>query len=199
MHALENTSSASNEKGLPGFHAPKPLKRRLVVNLLVETALCMAIYLTYDRIAQIHPLVAPLLLGASSAALAQSINQYSKKKHSMNKIAKFVVWGALNGCFTVLWIDVLILQFDSLVHRIVVDQLVGAPMFQMIFNVLNSLWDTGEITAATRASYWKLLKWSYCFWPFFSVCLFAFIPQVMIFPANCLANLVWNLVLSKLA
>ena len=41
-------------------------------------------------------------------------------------------------------------------------------MFQLIFNILNALWDQGEVfSSATRIAFFKSLKYSYCFWPFF--------------------------------
>ncbi|RCK57288.1 hypothetical protein Cantr_06872 [Candida viswanathii] len=174
--------------------------RKLIVALFIETvSLCVAYY-EYDNIALIHPMLAPTLLGCVSGALAQSTNQYLKKKFTPNKIAKFMVWGCINGFFTSAWINILVTKIDNLFYRIVIDQTVGAVMFQLIFNILNSLWDQGEVfSPTTRASFFKSLKYSYFFWPFFSVLLFMFIPQSMMFPSNCLANLFWNLILSKIA
>ncbi|EER34067.1 conserved hypothetical protein [Candida tropicalis MYA-3404] len=180
--------------------ASSQIMRKLVFALIIETvSLCMAYY-EYDQIALIHPMLAPTLLGCVSGALAQSTNQYLKKKYSLNKIAKFMVWGSINGYFTSAWINILVTKIDNMFYRIIIDQTVGAIAFQLIFNILNSLWDQGELfSPATRASFFKSLKYSYCFWPFFSILSFSFIPQSMMFPCNCLANLFWNLILSKLA
>ncbi|KAK6460779.1 hypothetical protein DFJ63DRAFT_320918 [Scheffersomyces coipomensis] len=177
----------------------KYLLQRLIINLVIESIVSLIIYYNYPTLTSIHYFLGPTLLGSSTAALAQSINQYIKKKYSLNKIFKFMVWGLLNGYFTVLWIDVLFFRIDSNLSRIIVDQFIGAPIFQLIFNVLNSLWDTGELSANTRAAFIKSLKYSYCFWPIFSICSFVFIPKSVLFPANCLANLLWNVILSKLA
>lgn len=175
-------------------------RHKLFAFLVVECAISLAIYFEYTTIVTTAgPLIAPTLLGASTAALAQSMNQYFRKKFSFNRIVKFVAWGSINGLFTVLWIDTLVTKIDNIALRIITDQLVGAPCFQIVFNILNSLWDAGEISAATRLAFFKSLKYSYCYWPFFSVLSFVLIPQTMMFPANCLANLIWNLILSRIA
>ncbi|EGV62243.1 hypothetical protein PSN45_000964 [Yamadazyma tenuis] len=180
------------------YPTPKYVLRRLVINLLVETVLSVAVYNIYDDLSTYYQLLGPALLGGSTAMLAQSITQFVRRKLSYNKICKFLVWGIINGSFTVLWYNMLLERVDDLIYQIVVDQMVGQPFFQLIFNVLSALWDHGEITANTRTIYLKSLKVSYCFWPFFSILVFAFIPPSLMFPSTCLANLLWNLVLSKL-
>lgn len=178
-----------------------PLRRRLLLNLVAAATLSMTIYYNYQTIiTQLHPLAAPAMLGTTSAAFAQSLNQYIKKKLDYNRVMKFMVWGSINGTLTVLWIDVLITRVDSVVYRILVDQAIGAPAFQATFSVLNSIWETGELVSNTaKSSFLRSLRYSYCYWPIFSVCLFLFVPPNMMFPANCLANLLWNLILSRLS
>lgn len=180
------------------YPTPKTVKRRLILNLVLESISSIIIYVKYQSILNYHRLLAPSLLGGFTAMLAQSINQFSKQKLNNNRILKFFTWGTINGCFTVLWYDFLIMKFDNLGFRILIDQIIGAPIFQLAFNILSSLWDHGEITSNTRSMYIKSLKYSYCFWPFFSILSFGFIPNSLMFPANCLANLFWSLVLSKL-
>lgn len=196
----ENEKFDELKRGLDSnlYPLPKYIKRKLILNLLIETALSVAIYHYYDQILKIHRLLAPTLLGCSTGMLAQSITQYLKHKLNYNKICKFAVWGSINGCFTVLWLDILFVRFDNMVYRILIDQLVGAPLTQLVFNILNTLWDHGEIHPNTKAVYIKSLKYSYCFWPFFSIASFIFIPTLLLFPANCLANLFWSLVLTRL-
>ncbi|RLV96550.1 hypothetical protein JA1_000088 [Spathaspora sp. JA1] len=196
--SLSPTTSASSITHL--HPAPRGVYKKLVAALLIETTISCLIYINYDRIGAYHPMIAGLLLGCSSGALAQSVNQYSKKKFTLNKIFKFMVWGSINGYFTVGWINILITRIDNSAYRIIVDQLVGAPMFQLIFNMLNSIWDSGEMfSITTRMAFLKSLKYSYCYWPFFSILSFVFIPQALMFPCNCLANLLWNLILCRLA
>lgn len=180
--------------------ASGPLRRRLFLNIVITAASSWIIYINYNRlIDDIHPLAAPAILGSVSAALAQCLNQYLKKKVDYNRIAKFMVWGSINGPLTVLWIDLLMSRFESVAYRILVDQSVGAPLFQATFSVLNSLWENGDmVTANSRSTYLRSLRYSYCYWPIFSVCLFLLVPQKMMFPANCAANLLWNLILSRL-
>lgn len=193
-HDVEKSSNPDYRPSTSSVH------RKLIISLVAESVIGFLVYYNYTAIeARLSPLVAPTLLGAATASLAQSLNQYSRKKFSLNRICKFIVWGCINGCFTALWIDILLNRIDNLVYRIMVDQMVGAPAFQMIFSILNSLWDTGDISPAMRQSYLKALKYGYCFWPFFSVCAFVFIPQSMIFSANCLATLIWNLILSRIS
>ena len=87
-----------------------------------------------------------------------------------------MVWGFINGYFTSAWISILVTRVDNLFYRILLDQSCGTPMFQLIFNILNALWDQGEVfSSATRIAFFKSLKYSYCFWPFFrSFCLYSF-------------------------
>lgn len=174
--------------------------KKLLFALIIESTISCFVYYYYDRIGLIHPMLAPAMLGCFSGALAQSMNQYSKRKFNLNKIFKFMVWGFINGYFTSAWISILVTRVDNLFYRILIDQSCGTPMFQLIFNILNALWDQGEVfSSATRIAFFKSLKYSYCFWPFFSIVLFIFIPETLMFPCNCLANLFWNLILSKIA
>ncbi|CUM65198.1 uncharacterized protein PRCAT00002826001 [Priceomyces carsonii] len=175
------------------------VKRKLILNVVIETTLSIVFYHYYEKIEEVNLLLAPALLGASTAALAQSFNQAQKLKYSINRVLKFTVWGIINGTLTALWINLLMQRIKNLSYRILVDQLLGVPIFQLIFNVLNSLWDQGELGSNTRINYLKALRYSYFFWPFFSICLFLFFPQRVMFPANCLANLIWNLILSMIA
>ncbi|CAN3366199.1 hypothetical protein DICA4_E32000 [Diutina catenulata] len=178
----------------------KVSRSKTLLLMLVEAMALAAFYTNYDLIKlQIHPLAAPVLLGSATAALAQTFNQYTKSQLSYSRLSKFLVWGAINGMFTALWIDLVVRSTDNVVYRVLFDQLVGAPCFQLLFNVLNSLWEHGEITSTTRLSFFKSLRYSYCFWPFFSILGFGFLDPEFMFPANCLGTLLWNVILSKLA
>ncbi|KAK6458221.1 uncharacterized protein RJT20DRAFT_126187 [Scheffersomyces xylosifermentans] len=196
---LAVTDSSSSNINSHFLQNAAVVRRQLITALLLETIISLTIYFNYDSLCLVSPVLGPSLLGSSTAALAQSLNQYSRMKFSLSRLIKFIVWGSINGYFTVIWIDILIMRVDNLAYRVIIDQTVGAPVFQLIFSILSSLWDHGELSVNTRNSYFKSLKYSYCFWPFFSVCSFVFIPKVMMFPANCLANLIWNLILSKLS
>lgn len=180
------------------YPIPKAVKRNLILNLIWESCLSITIYYNYNNLAEWHRLLAPAFLGAATAMLAQSFNQFYRKKLNYSKILKFLIWGIINGCFTNLWIDLLVFRFENLAYRVLVDQMVGAPFFQLIFNILSNLWDYGEISTNFKVIYLRSLKYSYCFWPFFSIASFIFIPQQFLFHCNCLANLFWSLILSKL-
>ncbi|KAG5419773.1 hypothetical protein I9W82_001653 [Candida metapsilosis] len=206
LNDLEKSSSSSTSAYKPNndnYHldpSSKHILKRLYFALVIQTMISCSIYYQYQKISEINQMLAPTLLGCFSGGLAQSINQFSRKKFKFNKIIEFMIWGSINGYFTVSWINLLMQRFENIVYRILVDQAIGAPTFQLIFNILNALWDHGEVfTKATRNAYFKSLKYSYCYWPFFSVFSFVFIPQSMMFPCNCLANLIWNLILSRLA
>ena len=173
------------------------IKRKLISYLLCEIAATSVIIFQYSPLRRANPLMAPMLLSALTAALAQSINQYQRKRFNFSSLCKFVVWGVINGTLTELWYDMLRTQFGKPIYRVLVDQAVGAPAFQMIFNMLSSLWETGEIGNIFLASGLRALKYSYYFWPLFSVCGFMVFPQEVMFPAYCCANLVWNLILSR--
>ncbi|WLF81696.1 hypothetical protein PVL30_005496 [Lodderomyces elongisporus] len=197
---LSSTSGSLVQDNYQLHPSSKHILKRLYIALLIEATASLTIYYHYANIGAVSPMLAPTILGCSSGALAQSINQFQRRKFTINKILKFMIWGSINGYFTVAWINILMNNFDSLVYRILVDQAIGAPIFQLIFNILNTLWDSGELfSKSTRNSYIKSLKYSYCYWPFFSVFSFMFVPHTMMFPCNCLANLIWNIILSKLA
>lgn len=180
------------------YAIPKNVKQKLGLNLIGEIIISLLIYYYYDSILIAHKLLGPSMLGASTSMLAQSINQFVRQKLNYNKVIKFLVWGAINGCFTALWLNLLFVRFDNILHRIILDQLIGAPIFQLIFTILNTLWDHGEIHPNTKNVYIRSLKFSLCFWPFFSILSFIFIPSSLLFPANCIANLVWSFILARL-
>lgn len=179
--------------------ASKTLKRKLILYLVIEALISTIVYVKYDVIMEFHSLLAPALLGSSTAAFAQSINQYSKSKFSASKIYKFLLWGVINGVLTVLWINMLNFQFETVLYRIIIDQMIGAPTFQIVYNILSAIWENGDISSIMLPVHMRSLKYSYCFWPFFSTLAFLFLPPEAFFPANCVANLIWNLILSKLS
>lgn len=176
----------------------KYVKRKLLALMTFEIMISLYLYMNYDSFLQLNPLLAPSLLGALTAALAQTFNQFVKNTYALNKIVKFIVWGVINGCFTEMWINI-VMSIDNFFLRILVDQSIGGPGFQLIFSVLNSLWDSGTLNRGTFNAFFKSLKYSYCYWPFVSVLLFGFLPKDTIFPCNCAAALVWNVILSRLA
>lgn len=187
-----------------GSHKLTPTSRRkLLLYIFLEAAATVVIYINYNFLINSYPLLAPTLLGASTAALAQSLHQYHKRRFSASNIFKFVIWGLINGCTTALWIESLVTHVESVLYRILLDQLIGAPCFQLTFHALSKMWDNANLSAPSSVSsisaYFSSLKYSYCYWPFVSVAMFMFIPPNLMFLSNCIANLVWNLILSRLS
>lgn len=170
-------------------------RRTIWLYMFLECVTSLVIYFNYGRLLLLYPLLAPTLLGASTAALAQSINQYIKGRLVDSRVVKFAIWGLINGCFSALWIEMLILNLDSVIYRVLLDQAVGAPLFQLLFNILSSVWD--QDGQNTRATFFRALRYSYCYWPFVSIAMFVFVPPQFMFVCNCFANLLWNLILSR--
>lgn len=205
MRAADNNTMPNIElsdlknKPFLDVEEPRAVPTVAYVALVAEVVATFQIYYSYEHLVLSYPLLAPTLLGAASAALAQTVTQFMKHKYSTNKLLKFLVWGCINGCFTALWIDVLVSRVENIFYRVLLDQTVGAPCFQLIFSVLSSLWEDTNAGTSAHTNYLRSLRYSYCYWPFVSVTMFAFIPSRMMFFANCIANFVWNVILSKLS
>lgn len=180
---------------------PHELPKRAFFYIFIELVASILFYSKYTSITRVNPLLAPILLGSATAALAQLIDQYWRGRFSDLRVAKFICWGAINGYFTALWVELLVVRVSSNLNRILFDQLVGAPLFQLAFTILSSIWDTDHSNSlfSARASYVRSLKYSYCFWPFASIAMFVFVPDHLMVVSNCTANFIWNLVLSKIA
>lgn len=166
--------------------------------LIMEAVAGAQVLYEYEGILKNYPNLGPTLLGSISAVLAQSITQVVKRKHSPNRLVKFVCWGALNGLFSTIWIDSLINHTDSVVLQVAIDQSIGAPLFQLLFTLLSMVWDSDSASGpGPRAVYFKSLRYSFCFWPFMSIAMFCLVPDNMMFFFNCFVNFVWNLILCK--
>lgn len=146
-------------------------------------------------------IVLSIIIGALCSVLAQLFNQIYKRRINITNVIKFFTWGCINGVLTSLWIDVLVLHFQDIVIRVMVDQIIGAPIFQLFFISLMTFWWDSEDAESKSSSnfkrnYFRALKLSYLIWPTFSIMSFALLPAELIFPCNCLVNLIWNIVLS---
>lgn len=173
---------------------------RVYVYVAVEAVATMLVYLKYDQLVLVYRQLGAACLGATTAALAQSCIQLSKYKISDSRLLKFVVWGTINGYFSALWIDLLMARVETTVFRILLDQTIGTPLFQLTFTMLSTMWD-GEslLESVIRATFLRSLRYSYCFWPFFSMAMFTVIPPERMVISNCVANFIWNVVLSRLS
>lgn len=172
----------------------------MVLTALV-TIVLIYLVVSYDELKSVGgELAMSVLIGLLLLVLAQLINQFYRRMYSMLQIAKFFVWGCINGVLTSLWIDMLFFQCPNTVSRVLVDQLIGLPMFQLTFLVMNAIWDNNsDIKTYLKINYVRSLKLSYLIWPCFSIISFSILPAHLIFPCNCLVNLGWNVVLSFIA
>lgn len=167
--------------------------------VVFETFVTLTVYFNYDYLTTIYRQLGPACMGAATAALAQSLNQLMKYKFSDSRLLKFIVWGAINGLFTALWLEVLVVQVPSPIFRIIIDQTVGAPLFQLTFTILSNMWDgDSQLTPAVQAAFIRSLRYSYCYWPFISTAMFTLVPPERMVICNCVANFIWNVILSRL-
>lgn len=179
---------------------PKLHPRRSFIYIAVELIATVAVWYNYPALVDVYRQLGPACLGSATAALAQSLNQMSKHKHLESRLAKFVVWGAINGFFTSLWLDMLMVQLENPLVRMLVDQSIGAPLFQLTFTALSNLWDGDNVlVSAIQATYLRSLRYSYCFWPLVSAAMFTVIPPDKMLPCNFAANFIWNVILSRLS
>lgn len=166
----------------------------------IEAFVTLTVYYKYDYLTTLYRPLGAACLGAATAALAQSFNQLLKYKFSDSRLLKFIVWGAINGLFTALWLDVLLTQVPTLVLRIVLDQTVGAPLFQLTYTVLSTTWDGESVPSPTMSSvFLRSLRYSYCFWPFVSIATFTVVAPERMVICNCVASFIWNVILSRLS
>lgn len=197
---LDNSrKSADLEKNEISFQHPIRTRSKSLLLILTILEFIALVVVVHHRevIDNVHQLLNSVLLGIFSAVLGQSIIQLFRQVH-YNRLGKFVIWGAVNGALSSLWIDLLIYRFPDVISRVLVDQLVGSPIFQLIFVILNCLFENSNISIAMKTTYITTLKVCYMFWPICSIVSFQFLPPHLIFPFNCFISLIWNVVLSLL-
>lgn len=195
-----STNNPQLSEPMPCFapQTPNGVKHKLWIYVLIEAIISSIIYLNFPFLTELNAFAAGALLGAANAMLAQSIHQLFRLKYSLSRLFMFCVWGAFNGYATVVWIEFLLYNFDTPLSRVLADQAFGTPFFQLAFNILSSMWDHNEFAFSLR-NFLRTLKYSYCFWPFYSAALFYYIPIKYMLPANCLATLAWNVCLSLIS
>lgn len=192
-NANQHSSKSSSSNSLL-----QPRHQRILLLLIVASsgALLHLVH-NYETLKlEYGPLLVLVLVGLLSSGVAQLVNQFYKRLWHWLSILRFIVWGSINGVLTSLWIDMLIVQFPNIIVRVLVDQLVGSPCFQLIFLALAAIWDNSDIKTVLRVNYLRSLKLSYLIWPSFSILSFSILPPELIFPCNCLVNLIWNVILS---
>lgn len=192
-------SILADEKEL--LSRPSKQRHQRILLVLIITAVVFLFHLVYyyeSLAVSYNPNLIKVFIGSLSAVLAQLINQFYKKIYNVSHIVKFFVWGSINGVLTSLWIEMLLEYFPNLIFRVLFDQLVGSPLFQLVYLVLGSLWDNHDVATNLRVHYFRSLKLSYLIWPSFSILSFSILPVELIFPCNCLVSLIWNVILSFL-
>lgn len=145
---------------------PSPLKPRSKTLLsfitIIEFISLLIVIKHREVIDNVHQLLNSILLGIITATLGQSIIQLFRQVH-YDRIGKFFIWGAINGVLSSLWIDCLVYKLPDVLSRVLVDQLVGSPLFQLLFIVLNCLWENTDISIAmkTVSIYEKFIKFKF--------------------------------------
>lgn len=172
--------------------------RLLLLALIVIHVVLLALVVQHrEKIDDYHQLLNSVLLGTLTSSFGQSIIQLVKGFNS-KRLLKFLIWGWFNGVLSSIWLEYLVLNYTDALHRILFDQLVGSPIFQLIFTVFNAVYENASISNAIRTTYLTTLKASYLVWPFCSIISFNFLPLHLIFPFNCLVTLLWSVILSLL-
>ncbi|ODQ81890.1 hypothetical protein BABINDRAFT_32926 [Babjeviella inositovora NRRL Y-12698] len=209
---MEKHSISDIEKDSFGTSAPVSSTGRIYMALGVELVACALIYVNYDKLNASalgawvpQSLLAPTLLGMSSACLAQLVNQgflmKQPRRFNLSRLAKFGIWGAINAVTTNMFFDVLRARLDmqrDAVTAVLLDQFVNSPLCQLLFVIWHSIWDDLALGPLLRTTYPRSLKTSYMFWPFVSIFTFFVLPHGLMFPVNCIANIVWTVVLGVL-
>lgn len=201
---MPNSIELADLKNKPFYDLNKgdlrELPKRAIVYILLELVVSIILYNQYASIGSVNSLLAPILLSSATAALAQLLDQYWHGRFSDSRVAKFICWGAINGYLTALWFDFLVTRVSRVSYCIIIDQLVGVPFFQLAFTILSVIWDTDHPISlfSVRTSFFRSLKYSYCFWPIANLAIFLFVPTHLLVISNCTANFIWSVVLSKI-
>lgn len=194
--------SSKSTSRVPTTTAIGQMSRYTLYGLIcVEVVSTLSFYIGYDELNYYHNFLGALLLGASTLLLAQTITEvYKSTFFSWDKHFKFVIWGFINGVFSKLWIDFILINYaqDNFM-KILLDQLLGNPISQLVFVIYNCIWENNDFRMGLQASYWKTMKYSLFVFPVFSAIAFTMLPESYIFPVNCLVTLSWNIVLSFIA
>ncbi|ODV97055.1 hypothetical protein PACTADRAFT_15555 [Pachysolen tannophilus NRRL Y-2460] len=195
-NSIPKPAIADNKKSfIKSYHS----RRNLLALILVESLAAVVFFLKYDILVINHRLLGSCLLGSITSILGQTIDQFFKSNFSANKFFKFLLWGAINGLFSELWIDFIFVNArENNVKKILMDQIIGNPTFQLVFIIFSCIWDNNDIKLALRTSYIKTLKLSFFIWPSFSILAFTILPENLVFPMNCILSLIWNVILSSI-
>jgi hypothetical protein len=195
----KSTAVLDLERNHYSSSAPKLEKRRslLLVIVAVQAVLSVFIYKNKEAVDGVHHVINSMLLSVMCSGAAQILIQFIRP-FNFKKLLKFWIWGGINGIVSAYWINFLVVQFENLPNRVLVDQSIGSPYFQLLFIVFNCLWEGHDVIPTLKRIYIKTLGLSYLIFPLSSIISFGFLPPNLIFPFNCLVTLIWTVVLSLL-
>ncbi|ODV87582.1 hypothetical protein CANARDRAFT_26966 [[Candida] arabinofermentans NRRL YB-2248] len=198
VHGKESEKISELKVTSGDYEDYNPIRERFSYAIACQLFLVYLIFLYYEHINLVHPLLAGLLLGGQSSCMAQSLNQYYHKTYSFNKHVKFYIWGTLNGLFTTVWIHILFTYVEHPMYRFLVDQSIGTGLFQFMFVLFNCVWERADLITQLKTTYVSALKYSYMIWPAISFLSFNYLTPEVIFPLNCFCNLIFTFVLAIL-
>lgn len=126
-------------------------RSKSTILLITFFELACIIFLMHHReyIDSLHQMLNSILMGMFTAGFAQSVIQLYRYVN-YHRLAKFYVWGAVNGVISSLWIDYLVYNFPAVSMRVAVDQCIGSPFFQAIFIIYNCIWENLDILPAFK-------------------------------------------------
>ncbi|GMF55584.1 unnamed protein product [[Candida] boidinii] len=172
------------------------LREKFIYAISIQIFICYLIFLYFEKLNELMPLLSSLLLGGVTCCIAASLTQFYHKNYSFIKHVKFFVWGMINGFLTNHWIQFLCFRIDNKFKRFLIDQSIGALTFQLIFVLYNCIWENSFHNI--RTIYLNSIKYSYFIWPLVSFLSFNYLKEEIIFPLNCFINLIWTVTLSFL-
>ncbi|GMF45243.1 unnamed protein product [[Candida] boidinii] len=109
------------------------LREKFIYAISIQIFICYLIFLYFEKLNELMPLLSSLLLGGVTCCIAASLTQFYHKNYSFIKHVKFFVWGMINGFLTNHWIQFLCFRIDNKFKRFLIDQSIGALTFQLIF------------------------------------------------------------------
>ncbi|ODV88364.1 hypothetical protein CANCADRAFT_29692 [Tortispora caseinolytica NRRL Y-17796] len=171
----------------------------IVLFLVVECGLMFAVSANFQTLHQAYPYAVTALVSSILAAISQLLNQLLfVHKFMPARTLKFHTWGTVNGIINKYWYDLITPLFPSIPLRVIIDQCIGTPVFNVLFLSFSALWENHNIPYTVRTKLRTTLTSAYIIWPLFSFVSFQFIPQHLIVPAAGIVGILWTLILSKI-
>lgn len=178
---------------------------KLVYLLTFELFLLFVIFTHYETLDNHNKFLTPMATGALTSSMGQTITSlllwFRQCGHKSvpelpfvwRNHMKFFLWGFTSGILVNFWIEALVDTFGSSkwYFCVLLDQTIGTLTFQSLFAFFSTAWDI-EVAHADPKTFeeiidmiYKLIKLSYCVWPYVSIFCFSLAPAHLIFPINC--------------